>query len=163
MRRKRSAATPLLANPFGLWTDLALKTAEMMMASAKVIQHRSARMLAAEVVPSARDRREFTLMGQEKVDAATDSTQAVMAQWAGAGAKMNARAARQMISGTSALLSLMCSRSPRQFVARQAALLRAMNSSAAVTTSQSAARLAQGALKPFHARATANARRLGRR
>ena len=120
-------------------------------------------MLAAGAVPSARDRREFALMGQEKVDAASDSTRAVMAQFANAGAKMNARATRQMLSGTSALMSLMCSRSPAQFVARQAALVRAMNGSASTSASLSAARLARGALKPFHARATANAKRLGKR
>ena len=152
------------ANPFWLWTDLALKGGEMLMASAQVVQQRTQRMAAAGVSPSVRDRREFSRMGREKVDAAADSALAVATQWAGASANVNARAATQMLTGISALMSVLASRTPVQYLQRQEKLLRAMTHSA-MTASQlsaSGARLAQRALKPVHARATANAKRLGR-
>ena len=63
-------------NPFALWTDLAIQTTGMMLASAEVISHRTARMAQASIPPSGRDTAEFTLMGQEKVEAATESMQA---------------------------------------------------------------------------------------
>ena len=67
---KRSRTRNSFANPFLIWTDLALKTGEMMLASAQVIGHRTGLMAAAGPKPSKRDRREFTLMGQEKIEAA---------------------------------------------------------------------------------------------
>ena len=63
---KRLRTRNAFANPFLLWTELAWKTGEMMMTSAEVIGHRANRMATAGPVPSLRDRREFTLMGQEK-------------------------------------------------------------------------------------------------
>jgi hypothetical protein len=69
---KRSRTRYLSANPFLIWTDLAVKTSEMMLASALVIGHRTARMALAGPKPSVRDRREFTLMGQEKIEAAAE-------------------------------------------------------------------------------------------
>ena len=39
--------TKLVGNPFLVWTDLAWKTGEMMLASAQVIGHRTTRMVAA--------------------------------------------------------------------------------------------------------------------
>ena len=66
---KRFRTRHAFANPFLLWTDLAWKTGEMMMASAEVIGHRANRMAAAGPAPSLRDRREFTRMGQEKIAA----------------------------------------------------------------------------------------------
>ena len=70
------ARTSSFLNPFALWTDLAMQTTGMMLASAEVIGHRTTRMANASIPPSARDAAEFTLMGQEKVEAATESMQA---------------------------------------------------------------------------------------
>ena len=67
-------------NPFFAWNELAMKTGEMMLASAQVIQHRTGRLVTAGPNPSLRDRREFTLMGQEKVEAIAESTQAMAMQ-----------------------------------------------------------------------------------
>ena len=47
------------------------------MASAQVIGHRTGRLAAAGAQPNVRDRREFALMGQEKMDATTESAQAM--------------------------------------------------------------------------------------
>ena len=153
------------ASPLWLWADLVMRSSEMMVASMQVIQHRTQRIAAAGVSPSVRDRREFSRMGREKIDAAAESAFAVANQWAGSSAAVNARAATQMLTGMTALMSVFSSRTPGQYLQRQGALLRAMTDSA-VTASQlsaSGARLAQRALKPVHTRATANARRLARR
>jgi hypothetical protein len=153
------------ASPLWLWSDLAWRSGEMLIASMQVIQHRTQRMAAAGVSPSARDRREFGRMGREKIDAAAEAALAVATQWAGSSATANARAATQMITGMTALMSVLSSRTPGQYLQRQGKLLRAMTDSA-MTASQlstSGARLAQRALKPLHARATANAKRLSGR
>ena len=62
-------------------------------------------------------------------------------------------------------MSLAASRTAGQAMARQAKLVRTMTQSAATNAqlSGAAARLAQRGLKPIHSRATANAKRLGRR
>ena len=73
----RRFPSPLFFNPFALWMDLALKTAEMLFASSLVIGTRVNRMHLAGPNPSARDRKEFTLMGTEKLKAMTDSAMAV--------------------------------------------------------------------------------------
>lgn len=73
----RRPASPPLFNPFALWMDLSLKTAEMLFASGVVIGTRVGRMQRAGPVPNARDRKEFTLMGAEKVKAMTDASVAV--------------------------------------------------------------------------------------
>lgn len=157
--------TPYLSgNPFLAWTELAWKLGEMSLASAEVIAHRTMRMAAAGPVPGARDRKEFTRMGTEKIEAMTESAQAMGAH-ATTNLNFGASAFRQWATGTSALMALASSRSPAQFIARQAALGDAVWRSAVTASklSDSTARLAGRSLKPIHARATANARRLGRR
>ncbi len=67
-------------SPLMLWTNLAMKTLEMMLASAQVVGHRTGRMALAGPAPSARDRREFPSMGQEKIEAGAHSAQAMAAQ-----------------------------------------------------------------------------------
>ncbi|MES3013672.1 MAG: hypothetical protein V4750_08110, partial [Pseudomonadota bacterium] len=65
---------PLFAS-FLLWQDLALKSGEMLAASAQVIGQRSRRIAAAGANPNARDRREFARMGREKIEAASAAAQ----------------------------------------------------------------------------------------
>src|ERR1700694_4277766 len=77
-RRSRN----VLGYPFLAWIDLAWKIGEMSMASAQVIAHRTTRMAAAGPMPNARDRQEFTRMGREKIEAATESTRAIAAHLA---------------------------------------------------------------------------------
>lgn len=59
------------------WTDLALRSMEMFTASGQVIAARTGRMARAGTSPNARDRREFTRMGTEKVQAASQSAWAM--------------------------------------------------------------------------------------
>jgi hypothetical protein len=151
--------------PLMLWSNLAMKMLEMMLASAQVVGHRTGRMALAGPAPSARDRREFTLMGQEKIEAGAQSAQAMAAQMMSISPPWGALAARQMLRNSAALMSLASSRTPSQLIARQAALARALGQSASsmAHVSGSAARIAHRGLKPIHAKATANAKRLGKR
>jgi len=155
----------LPGNPFLAWADLAWKTGEMSMASAQVIAHRTARMAAAGPTPSARDRQEFTRMGQEKFDAAAEAARAITGSLATMNLNVGANTFRHMVTATAALMSLAASRSVGQSVTRQAKLAETFTRSAiaASALSDSTARLAGRGLRPIHARATANARRLGKR
>jgi hypothetical protein len=156
----------LFDNPFREWNDLAWKIGEMSMASAQVIVHRNTRMAAAGPKPNARDRQEFMRMGQEKIDASMESARVFTALLLAMNLKFGARAFRHMVTRSAALMSLAASRSVGQSVARQAKLARAVSRStrlAPSALSDSTARLARRALEPIHARATANARRLGKR
>jgi hypothetical protein len=151
--------------PFTLWCDLAVKTQQMMLASAQVIAHRTGRMASAGPAPSARDRREFALMGQEKIEAGVQSAQAMTAQLMSMSQPWGVTAFRHVLQSSAALMALAGSRTPGQLVSRQATLMRALGRSAASLTDAStdATRLAQRGLKPIHAKATANAKRLARR
>lgn len=154
-----------LLNPFQAWTTLALKTGEMLLASAQVIGHRSARMASAGVIPNARDRREFTLMGQEKVEAMAESALAVGMRMAAINQQIGAMVLTQMIKGTGGAFSLAMRPALALSGRRQTELLRAamFNSTAlASKLGASAVQLAQHGLKPIHARATGNAKRLNR-
>lgn len=161
---KRSSRR-ISANPFVLWTSLAFKTAEMMTASAQVIGHRTKRMATAGPTPNARDRREFSLMGQEKMEAASESVQAMAKHMTTINQQIGAQAVSQMLAGATDILSLATSRTAGQAVARQARLIRTLTRGAvsAPRLSSSAARLAQRGLKPIHSRATANAKRLAKK
>ena len=153
-----------LGNPFLAWTDLAWKIGEMSMASAQVIAHRTTRMAAGGPRPSARDRQEFTRMGHEKIEAGTESAQAIAAHLMRMNLALGARMFRHMVTGTAALMSLAGSRSFQQSIARQAKLAQVVwrSTTSVSQLSDSTARLAGRGLKPIHARATANARRLGK-
>ncbi len=154
-----------IGRSLGLWLDLALRTQEMMIASAAVIGHRTTRMAKAGVVPPARDQREFTRMWQEKIDAGTQSMAAMSSGTTTADYALGSRAFAAMARNAAAFWSLAGSRTPGQFVARQATLARALTDSVASANaaSGSAARLAHRGMKPFHATSTRNARRLGKR
>ena len=153
----------LSADPFLQWTNLALKTAEMMVASAQVISHRTTRMAGAGLNPSEHDQREFTLMGQEKVEAATESARAMTERLIRMNARLWTDASTQLLASATAMWSLATSPSLAASFERQAALFDALRAPTlgAGEFAGSAARLAHSALKPIHARATANARRLG--
>jgi hypothetical protein len=68
IRRNRKAAS------------LALQASEIAVASPLVIAHRLSRLARSGQVPSRRDRREFSLMGAEKVAAFHESWQAMFSQ-----------------------------------------------------------------------------------
>jgi hypothetical protein len=152
-------------NPISVWTDVALKTCEMMMASAEVIGHRTGRMAVAGPIPNASDSREFALMGQEKIEAAAESARAMAEFVMTMNRQLRAQAFSQILTGSSAMISLAASSSVGQSIERQGELVRTMAESA-IKVSQlpnSAGLLAQSAVKPIYSRTKANARRLGSR
>ena len=155
----------LLLNPWLSWLSLARKTAEMMVASAQVIHHRTGRMAAAGHKPSARDRREFALMSQEKIDATLESAQAMSSQMMATNARLGLRYFQLMSTSTAALMSLASSRTVSQTIARHAKLVRTVSAGAPLSAavSKAAVKIAHRGLKPMHSRANANAKRLGRR
>jgi hypothetical protein len=160
---KRSSRR-LSANPFAIWASLAFKTGEMMMASAQVIGHRTNRMATAGPLPNEQDRREFSLMAQEKMEAARESVQAMAMHMMTINQQIGAQAVGQMLAGATDMLSLATSLTPGQALVRQAKLISTLTQGGvrASQLSTSAARIARRGLKPIHSRATANAKRLGK-
>jgi len=156
---------PMAAFPFMVWNDLALRTGEMLVASAQVIGHRTHRMAAAGHSPSLRDRREFARMGLEKVEAASESWWAMGQQMAAMNAQLVMRAWQGLVAAGTAWLVFGSSRTLPQLLQRQIALGRSLSQSAhpASHLSHATARVVGHGLKPIHSRATANARRLRRR
>lgn len=151
-----------LQQPFAVWAHLATKTGETLVASAQVIGLRTGRIAAAGLLPSPRDQREFTLMGQEKLDAAAESAAAMGRQWLALTADGGVAAWRHWVDAGAAAVSLLSSRTAEQSVARHAALTRTLARSAASAgrLGHAGAHIARRGLKPIHAKATANARRL---
>jgi hypothetical protein len=151
--------------PFMLWSDLVTKTLETMLASAQVIGHRTGRMALAGPTPNARDRREIALMQQEKIEAGAQSAQPMAAHMMTMSQPWGALAFRHILRNSAAFMSLASSRTPSQLVARQAVFARALGHSTVsiVDVSKSVTKLAYRGLKPIHAKATANAKRLGKR
>jgi len=154
----------LFMNPFLLWSRLAWKAGEMAIGSLQVIGHRTSRFAHAGIVPSARDQREFTLMSQEKNEAAMESAGAIGARILMLNQQFAALAFKQMLSASAALVSIGASRTVPESVGRQSKLVRDTLVSSAVTASKlsgTTAKLARRALRPVHARVKANVRRLG--
>lgn len=161
---RRPIPSSVVLNPFALWTDLALKTGEMLAASAQVITHRTSRMVNAGTSPSARDRKEFTRMGLEKVEAAGESAWAMAEQMGRTQLDLGLKAWQDMAQAGAAWMSVASSRSLPQALAKQSHLMNSVTRSvqSAQRLSDATARLTSRGLKPVHQKATANAKRLGR-
>ena len=153
----------LCDNPLTVWTDLAWKTCEMMMASAEVVGHRTGRMAVAGPLPDPNDQHEFALMGREKFEAAAESSCAMAEYVMTMNRELRLEALRQMLTGSTAVISLAICTSVGRSLERQAELFRTVTRSA-ITASQlpgSAALFAQRAVSPIYSRTKANALRLG--
>jgi hypothetical protein len=155
---------PTLFNPFLLWTQVAIKSAEMLFSSGQVIASRTGQMARAGANPSARDRREMILMGSEKAKAATQSGLAFATRLKSANLQLIGRAWQQWFASLGAMNALMTSRSVGEALARQNRLFNTLSRSGRTHAriSSDTARLASAALKPVHSASTANARRLAR-
>lgn len=154
-----------MANFFQLWLNVALDSSEMMLASAQVIGHRTTRIAQAGPVPSARDQKEFHLMGQEKVEAATESVYAMALPLASLNQEIGMLAFHQTMTAASNMISLATSLTPLQSSQRHAKLINDTvtgSLTAGKKLSDSAAKVAGQGLKPIGSRAKANAKRLGR-
>ena len=155
-------SSPQFFNPLALWADVAVKTSEMLVSSGSVIQIRTQRMAAAGMTPSAADIAEFTLMGQEKLDAANESNVAMASELQNTHFVLFGRALQHWFHSLNALFALAFSMTPAQAFERHGKFVDAATLSAATNSDLSAApaRVAQQALQPIHAKATSNARRL---
>jgi hypothetical protein len=153
-----------LSNPFALWTDLAMQTTTMMMASMQVIQHRTLRMANASIPPNPRDTAEFTLMGQEKLAAAAEVLQGVTARAMHQDAQAGMKIMKDMTAVQADLFSLANARTLTQAMARNVKLGRSLKRAGltAATLSDHTATMALRALRPIRSRAMANAKRLGK-
>lgn len=161
MKKRKATAPP--TNPLMVWANLAVTTSEMLLASSQVIGHRLNRIATAGVMPSKRDQREFVLMGQEKIEAATESAFAVAVRTVGMSQEMSVLAFETMMNAATGAMSFAASRSILQTTRSQEELVRqAIHSSAAAASqiSESVANIAAHGLKPVHSRATKNAKRL---
>jgi hypothetical protein len=154
------------ANPFLVWAQFATKAGEMMFASAQVIAHRTGRLAAAGAHPSVRDRKEFALMGTEKVAAAGESARNMATRIGMANARASGSAWIQMMKMSQDMMNIAMSRTTMQAANRQMALTQRMVNdgvSAGATATRTAGRIASQGLKPIHGRATRNAKRLAKR
>lgn len=151
-----------LPTPLTQWLDLALKTNEMLLSSGSVIRMRTERMAKAGLTPSAADLAEFQLMGREKLAAATESGMAMVKQWHHSHVSLASRTLQQWVQGTTAFFLLAGSVTPAQAVAHGDAFVQsaAGTVNAASQLQGMAAGIAHEGLKPIHAAATSNARRL---
>jgi hypothetical protein len=150
-----------------LWWRNALRAWELALAAPEVVAHRTARMAVAGRVPSARDQKEFTRMGQEKVEALAESLSAMALPMYKLNQELALLTARQWQrswqwwSAWSPLASLATSRSPAQLTRAQAVLMREIASAAGDKRLADAfSRVLQKGLAPVHRRATRNAKRL---
>lgn len=152
-------------NPVLAWSELAWKMAEMSIASASVIGHRTNQIAKAGPVPGARDRSEFARMACEKIEASRESAAALGRRGTATHIDHSARTFELMLESTAALVSLYGSQNSSQFFARQAKLTRRLTqlTGCAIDLSNSTAKLATLGLVPIHSRAVANASRLGKR
>jgi hypothetical protein len=152
--------------PLQIWTALARKTGDIMLASAQVVGHRTGRILSTGIPPSASDRREFALMGWEKIATASESTQSMALSWITLNQQLGAVAFKQLLMGMTAFMSMAASHSHAQSVAAQTKLVRDTLTHSTVATSRlsrSAGRTAHRNIDPIYVRTTANAKRLAKR
>lgn len=150
------------ASPLLPWLDLALETQEMLLSSGAVIGMRTGRIARAGFAPSAADLAEFHLMGHEKFAAARESGLAMAKQWHSSQLALAGKALQQWAQGAAAFFSMAGSLTPAQVAARGNAFVQTAADTATMAGQLSgvAARIARQGLKPIHAAATSNARRL---
>lgn len=153
------------ADAWRIWSQFGSRYTEMMLASAQVITHRTDRMRTAGSSPNAVDRQEFSLMKQEKVDAAFESAQAMALESVFASQRYAAFAFGQFFAGMPALLSLALPGTARQVSERRVRLVRTAVQRSALSVnklSSETGKIVQKGLTPIRKRATANAKRLKR-
>lgn len=152
MKSHRPTSPLAVWTPWFAWSEFMFKSAEMMMASGQVIGHRVERMAKAGPALSSRDLKEFTLMGHEKLEAAAESTQAMSAYCWQVQQQAGTQVFEQMVRLSSSWWNWGAGGRGGQ-----------PGKGAPVWSSDHALGLMNKALAPIHSRATANARRLGRR
>ena len=144
-----------------VWWQNVLHAWQIALAAPEIIAHRAARMALAGPVLSVRDRKEFTRMGQEKVEAFGESLSAMGLSMYTLQQELALVAVREWWSAWLPLASLTASSSPAQIAQAQATAMQALASAAGdQRLADACSRLIQQGLAPVHRTATANAKRL---
>jgi hypothetical protein len=145
------------------WWRVLMDAGEMFNATTQVVGHRSARMALAGPMPNERDRYEFRLMSREKVEAASESIEALRSGFLNLSLEFVMETDRQMWAASAAILALGSSHTAAQWHESQAVLLKIATEypTHPLQLANSTARVMQEGLAPIHGRATANAERLG--
>jgi hypothetical protein len=153
-------------NPYLLWWQVGWKAAEMAVGSAFVIGHRTQQIALAGANPAPAHKRELALMVQEKQEAFSEAAVEAGMSALQMNQQLSALAVRQMLSASASIMSVMSSRTPAQYAARQSKLISetAANSVGALSMlSDSGAKAARRTLKPVGKRVKHNVKRLGKR
>jgi len=151
-----------LFNPFLLWAGLAMKVADMMMSSGRVIGPRAEEVAARSAMPGADDLREMALKGTDDIKAATDSGLAIATRLQSTQYELLARSWQPWFTGLGAMNALAAGRAWGEALSRPSHL-REVPGRHAVAQEQAedeTPRLASAARKSTH-RATAT-KRVGR-
>jgi hypothetical protein len=161
-----------MTNPFALrraalagtttLVDVATQATATAVASASVIDHRTRRLANAGMTPNVRDRQEFALMGQEKMDAAVEWTQATVAGMLAIQQTLFNFTLQQLFASAAAIGTFSSAKSPAQVHSTLAFEMLANAQSAYDKAADQLRSTAAQALHPVHSRATANARRLAK-
>lgn len=159
------SSRPAADNPLLVWNNLAFKTWEAFASAGPVIGARTTRMLLAGASPGPRDRREFVRMGNEKVQAATESVWAMALQMQTMGTRAAMQAWTQWMQFGAAAWRLGANRDASTLFSKQAELwsLAQRSQHSAQRVSDGFARVALSGLAPVHRTVKANAKRLGRK
>ncbi len=156
-KRRRRRMGPIVP----VWWQNALHAWQIALAAPEVIAHRTARMALAGSVPSARDRREFSRMGREKLEAFGESLSAMAMQTYMLHQELTVLTVEQWWSAWMPLAQLTASSSPAQVAKSQSALMWGLAAAMGdQRLADSLSRVVQKGLAPVHKSATANARRL---
>src|SRR5471032_225678 len=119
-----STFSPSLSELSKNWMRLFTETCEMLGATAQVVKVRTARMAMAGPLPNERDRVEFSLMGLEKSEAASESILAMGSGFINLGLALAMDVSKHIWATSAAAAALASSRSATQWLERQAALLK---------------------------------------
>jgi hypothetical protein len=148
------------AYPQLLWWQVGFKAWETMFAAPTVIAQRTARLMSAGPIPGASDRREFVNMGTEKVVAFSQACLGASREMVSFQQGLARIACRQWWALFTALNPLLAGRGTQPFSGTSKIVMSMLD---AGNHSMSALpRVAHSAVKPVHAKATSNARRLRR-
>jgi len=146
-----------------IWWQNTIKTWEIAVAAPQVIAHRTARMMAAGGQPGMNDRREFTRMGQEKIEAFGESLIAMAAPMYKVNREIALLALRHWWK-VWATPSLIGGAQPSHIINAYIAFASSLLGGASGKRLQDSLSQAIGkGLAPVHRRATANAKRLNAR
>ncbi len=150
--------------PFDAWLPcwaLATTCAELALAATQTVSHRLNMLAGVGDKPTARERREIFRMGSEKMEATWDSTQAMWGSWnvLSRQSTLLAQAQGQLLAASAGLAT---ARTVQELTAAQWCYWEALGKSGETGLALwvTGMKVAQQGLSPFHARATANARRL---